>query len=91
MRSLHNSPTNPATKNVPDIQKFGNPDGWQLVCKASSEKEQWMRSTKAFNLPNGVLIQTSTIDGGTPAESVVFVPGINYLKNNVGEEGFQKI
>lgn len=91
MRSLHNSPENPTTTNVPDVKKYGNPDRWQLVVKASSEKEQWMRSTKAFNLPNGCLVQVSTIDNGQIAEAVVFVPDVNFVKSNTGEKEFQSI
>lgn len=81
MRSLHNSPSNPATKNVPDIQKYGLPDNWMLVCKASSQKEGWMRSTKAMNLAGGCLIQVSTYDNGQIAEAITFVPNTDFNKD----------
>ncbi len=81
MRSLHNSPTNPATKNVPDIQKYGLPDNWILVCKASSQKEGWMRSTKVMNLPNGSLVQVSTYDNGQIAEAITFIPNVHFNKD----------
>ena len=48
IKTLHNSDASTATKNVPDIVRFGNPDAWQLICKASSAAEGWMKSTKAL-------------------------------------------
>ena len=39
MKTLCNSDSNAAMKNVPDIEKFGDPDSWKLICKASSQKE----------------------------------------------------
>ena len=52
-----------AKKNVPDIQKFGDPDMWQSICKASSESEGWMKSTKAMQIGGprqAVIVQVST-------------------------------
>lgn len=60
-KSLHNTDINGAHKSVPDIQTFGNGDMWQLLCKASSESEGWMKSTKAMEIPGiGCLVQVTT-------------------------------
>ena len=80
MKSLHNSDSNPASQNVPDIAFFGDKDAWQLVCKASSEAEGWMKSTKAMQLESGMLVQVTTQqrnpDGSYAlAEAITFVPG----------------
>ena len=80
-KSLHNSESNGATKNVPDIQFSGATDAWKLLSKASSEAEGWMKSTKAMEVPHGALVQVTTqqrnIDGTySVAEAVTFVPGV---------------
>ncbi len=46
-KTLHNSDVSGARKNVPDIKVVGNGDSWKLLCKASSQEEGWMKSTKA--------------------------------------------
>lgn len=80
MKTLHNTDINGATKNVPDIKTFGDGDTWQLICKASSEKEGWMKSTKAMEIEGvGCLVQVTTQqrnpDGSySLAEAVTFVP-----------------
>ena len=64
---------------------FGNTDMFQLLCKASSKKEGWMKSTKALHIDNvGCLVQVSTqqrnSDGSYAlAEALSFVPGANIL------------
>jgi len=59
-KSLSNSPDNPAKKNVEDMVVYGNPDSWVLICKASSESEGWMKSTKAMTVGAGLLVQVTT-------------------------------
>jgi len=56
-KTLHNTDANGASKNVSDIKFFGDGDGFQLISKASSEKEGWMKSTKAMWVGNGCLVQ----------------------------------
>ena len=78
-KTLHNTDFSGAEKNVPDIQKFGNPDAWQLICKASSEAEGWMKSTKAMQVAGGVLVQVTTQqrnpDGSyAVAEAIAYAP-----------------
>jgi hypothetical protein len=61
MKSLHNTTANGATKNVKDIQFWGNGDAFKLICKASSEAEGWISSTKAYEIPGvGCVVQVST-------------------------------
>ena len=38
-KTLHNSDVSGTRKNVPDVQVVGNGDMFQLLCKASSQKE----------------------------------------------------
>jgi hypothetical protein len=78
-KTLHNSDVSGAKQNVRDIQVVGNGDMFQLLCKASSEAEGWMKSTKALETDVGCLVQVTTQqrnpDGSyAVAESLAFVP-----------------
>lgn len=81
-KTLHNSGSSPARKNVEDMVTFGDPDAWKLICKASSEREGWMKSTKAMEVPGiGCLVQVTTQqrnpDGSySTSEAVAFAPGV---------------
>ncbi len=75
-KSLHNSNVNGAKKNVPDLVVYGNGDLFKLLCKASSEEEGWMKSTKVMEVgphrldddtkrsPVGCLVQVTTQQRG---------------------------
>lgn len=81
-KTLGNTDVNGAHKNVPDIQVFGNGDMFQLLCKASSQAEGWIKSTKAMEIPKvGCVVQVTTQqrnpDGSyAVAEALTFVPGV---------------
>lgn len=81
-KTLHNSDISGARQNVKDIKVVGNGDMFQLLCKASSEQEGWMKSTKAMEIPGiGCVVQVTTQqenDDGTyaVAEALTFVPGV---------------
>jgi len=50
-------------KELPDGTKvFGNPDVWKLLCKASNDRQGWMKSTKVMYLSRacGYLVQCET-------------------------------
>lgn len=60
-KTLHNSDVSGAKQNVPDLEVFGDGDMWKLLCKASSQAEGWMKSTKAMEIEHlGVIIQVTT-------------------------------
>jgi len=80
-KTLHNSDISGARQNVPDIRVVGNGDAFALLCKASSQKEGWMKSTKAMQVPGGCVVQVTTQqknpDGSyAVAEAVTFVPAV---------------
>lgn len=66
---------NDAQKKIPDMEVVGNPGAWVLVCKASSKSQGWMKSTKAMEVGNGLVIQVTTQQGDRIAEALTFVPG----------------
>ena len=80
-KTLGNTDVNGARKNVKDIVVFGNGDMFQLLCKASSQEEGWMKSTKAMQTPSGCVVQVTTQQKNmdfsySVAEAVTFVPGV---------------
>ena len=89
-KTLHNSDISGAKKNVPDIIVYGNGDLFKLLSKASSQREGWMKSTKAIEIPHvGCLVQVTTQqrnpDGSyAVAEALQFVPGVVLLENAAG-------
>lgn len=60
MKTLGNTCANGATKNVKDIVFWGNGDTFKLISKASSQNEGWMKSTKAMQCGNSVVVQVTT-------------------------------
>ena len=68
-------------EKVSDVVVVGNPDAWVLICKASSNKQGWMKTTKAMKVEEGCLVQTETQqrnkDGSYAlSQALVFVPEI---------------
>lgn len=86
-KTLHNSDVSGAKTNVPDIIVFGNGDMFQLLCKASSRAEGWMKSTKAMEVSGGCVVQVTTQqqnpDGSyTVAEALTYVPGVRVVDDD---------
>ncbi len=76
------------SRNI-DVQGYGNPDQWVLLCKASSEAQGWMKSTKVLNVPGGCVLQVTTQQrnpGGTSvvAEALTYVPHVAIDVDAVG-------
>lgn len=91
-KTLHNSDVSGARKNVPDIQVVGDSDMFQLLCKASSEAEGWMKSTKALQTAAGCLVQVTTQqrnpDGSyAVAEALCWVPGVRIVGDILNKDG----
>lgn len=84
-KTLNNADVSGARQNVPDIKVVGNGDMFRLLCKASSQQEGWMKSTKAMEIPGvGCIVQVTTQqknqDGSyAVAEAVTFVPCVKIV------------
>ena len=98
MKTLTNTNVAEAKENVPDIEVYGNGDTFQLLCKASSQKEGWMKSTKAMEIKYvGCIVQVTTqvvnTDGTNEvAEALTFVPGVHIVDDvEHGGKKLQKI
>lgn len=88
-KTLHNSDVSGAKQNVPDIKVVGNGDMFRLLCKASSQNEGWMKSSKAMEVPGGCVVQVTTQQrsvGGSYAiaEALTFVPGVKIADDDNG-------
>jgi len=86
-RTLDNTNVEEAKTNIPDLKVVGDGDMWQLLCKASSQGEGWMKSTKAMQLPDGCLVQVTTQQRDNHgqyavAEAVTYVPNV-YICDDV--------
>jgi hypothetical protein len=85
-KTLHNSDVSGAKVNVKDITIVGNGDMFQLLCKASSQEEGWMKSTKACEVPHGCIVQVTTQQKNIDltysiAEAITFVPGVKIISD----------
>lgn len=83
-KTLKNSDVSGAKVNVKDIVVIGDGDMFKLLCKAYSEAEGWMKSTKAMEVNGGCLVQVTTqqknLDGSYAiAEALSFVPNVKII------------
>lgn len=66
-----------AKDKINDIEIIGNGDLFQLLCKASSKSQHWMKSCKAMEIPGvGCIVQVTTQQGNNVAEAVTFIPNV---------------
>ena len=90
-KTLKNTVSDGAKKNVKDIKFWGDGDMFRLLSKAWSEEEGWMKSTKAMDIPAiGCVIQVTTqqrnSDGSYAiAEALTFVAGVKIFENKDGK------
>lgn len=80
-RMLDISVDKPDKKNIKDLKVYGDTDNFRLLCKASSQSQGFMKSTKVCNVPDGCIVQVTTQqrnpDGSyAVAEALTYVPGI---------------
>ena len=79
-KTLDISEVKGAKANIADLKVFGDGDTFALLCKASSNDQGWMKSTKVCNCPDGCIVQVTTqqknSDGTySVAEALTYVPG----------------
>lgn len=76
-----------AIAKIDDLTTWGDPDTWKLICKASSDEEGWMKSTKAMSVDGvGVVVQVTTQQDDSVAEALSFIPFATIIdvKNEAG-------
>ena len=81
-KTLDNTTANQAKDQIPDLKIWGDGDMWKLIC--SSEREDWMKSTKAMEVQGGVIVQVTTQQDKHVAESLCFVHGVKIEEEILG-------
>jgi hypothetical protein len=79
-KTLHNSGISSARKNVKDIQVVGDGDMFKLLCKASSQSQGWMKSTKACQAGLGCIVQVTT-QQRNPDGSYAVAEALTFVRN----------
>lgn len=85
-KTLDNTNLAEAKAKVSDIKVFGNGDLFQLIAKASSKEQGWMKSTKAMETPKGCVVQVTTQQGDNVAEALTFVPDVSIKVDENGNK-----
>lgn len=90
-KTLDNINIEDVRKKVPDVKVSGNGDLFQLIAKASSVEQGWMKSTKAMPTAFGVVVQVSTQqrnpDGSySVAEALTYVPNAFISEDEYGNK-----
>jgi hypothetical protein len=85
-KTLDNTNVAEAKAKVSDIKVFGNGDLFQLIAKASSKEQGWMKSTKAMETPKGCVVQVTTQQGDNVAEALTFVPDVSIKVDENGNK-----
>ena len=86
-KTLGNTCSNGATKNVKDIVFWGNGDTFKLISKASSVNEGWMKSTKSMQVGTSVVVQVTT-QQRNPDGSYAVAEALTTVGNSIIEEVF---
>lgn len=81
-KSLDVTSIEDAKAKVSDIVAVGNGNLWQLLSKASSKSQGWMKSSKAMQIDGvGCVVQVTTQQGDNVAEAVTFVPNVKITED----------
>lgn len=84
-----------AKANISDLVVYGDGDTFALLCKASSQEQGWMKSTKVCNVEGGCIVQVTTQhknpDGSyAVAEALTYVPN-NHINTNAEPRKLEEI
>lgn len=91
MKTLDVENIKDAQRKVSDIKVVGNGDLWQLLSKASSFEEGWMKSSKAMDVGVGCVIQVTTQQGDNVSEALTYVPGVTVVEDENNGRKIQPI
>lgn len=88
-KKLDNENIEMVKEKVPDVKVVGNGNLWKVLCKASSENEGWMKSTKSMQVSSGCLVQVTTQQRNEAgsyviAEALAYVPYVSIVADDNG-------
>lgn len=97
-KSLENTSIEDVKKTTSDVVVFGNGDTFQLISKASSKSQGWMKSCKAMEIKGiGCVVQVTTEfrdksgEVSNCAEALTFVPNVEIALNSKGDKCLTQI
>jgi len=70
-KTLNCTDTEDTYEKASDIVTWGDPGMFKLICKTSSAKEGWVRSTEAMEVGFHVIVQVSTHQRNASGEVVI--------------------
>jgi hypothetical protein len=74
-------------QKVSDVKVVGDGNLFQLLSKASSKEQGWMKSTKAMPIYGiGCVVQVTTQQGDNVAEALTFVPRVRIVSDSNGNK-----
>ena len=76
-------------QKISDIKVVGDGNLFQLLCKASSKEQGWMKSTKAMDVGHGCVVQVTTQQGDNISEALTFVPDVTIVDDVNGGKKLQ--
>lgn len=91
-KTLDNINIKDAKSKVSDIKVFGNGNLFELLSKASSKEQGWMKSTKAMQVESGGCVIQVTTQQRNPngsysiAEALTFVPNVKIMEDAEGNK-----
>lgn len=86
-KTLNNINIEDVKNKVSDVEVFGNGDLFQLISKASSKSQGWMKSTKALQVDGGgVVLQVTTQQGDNVAEALTYIPNSYIATDEHGDK-----
>lgn len=81
MKDLGITEVRSAKENISDLVIYGDGDTFKLLCKASSQEQGWMKSTKVCNVSGGCIVQVTT-QQRNPDGSYSLAEALTYVPNN---------
>ena len=77
IKTYGTNPEEPAKEVVGDFKAWGDITQWKHICKSWSQKEDWMKNTKAMEIEGvGCVLLVSTQNEEMIAETTTFIPGV---------------
>lgn len=68
-------------------QTLGSPDLWTTLQTVKDTATNWSKTTRAMNVPGGVLVNTCTRGPGFATEALVLVPHVQVVRRKESKTG----
>jgi major membrane immunogen (membrane-anchored lipoprotein) len=82
-KALNNTSVEDLKKTTSDVEVFGDGNLFQLLSKASSKSQGWMKSTKAMEAGNGCVVQVTTEFRDKQGNVTAVAEALTYVPNAI--------